>query len=319
MIEFLYPWMFVLLPLPLLIRLMRPYRRYVPHVRAPMYSTLAALSKQQPKQAAWIHRRSPLQVVILLVNWVLVLAALARPQWMDEPMAIEQQRRDLMVLVDISGSMNERDQFNNTRLQQVKEVLQTFADQRQGDRLGLIVFADKPYMQAPITGDNDVWRHLLMATQVGPAGRNTAMGDAIGLGLKHLQAMENQEKVMLLLTDGSDTRSLVPPREAAIVAAQRSVRIFTVAVGDATDNADIDTETLQEVAEISGGQYYDARSTQSMAMLASNFAQAVPSDFSVEWYYPARELYFYPLFILFTFAMGVAIVSFMKQRRGGRL
>lgn len=284
-----------------------------------MYQSLAALSTKRPRQAAWVHRRSHVQVIILVINWLLVLSALARPQWLEEPLAIEQQRRDLLVLVDISGSMNERDQTNQTRLEQVKKVLQTFATQRQGDRLGLIVFADKPYMQAPITGDNDVWRQLLFATRVGPAGRNTAMGDAIGLGLKHLQDSANQEKVMLVLTDGSDNRSLVPPREAAIVAAQRDVQIFTVAIGDDTENADIDTETLREVAEISGGQFYDARSAEALATLATDFAEAVPSEYSVAWYYPARELYVYPMFIIFTFSMGVALVSFIRQRRGGRL
>lgn len=284
-----------------------------------MYQSLAALSTQRPRQAAWVHRRSHVQVIILVINWLLVLSALARPQWLEEPLAIEQQRRDLLVLVDISGSMNERDQTNQTRLEQVKKVLQTFATQRQVDRLGLIVFADKPYMQAPITGDNDVWQQLLFATRVGPAGRNTAMGDAIGLGLKHLQDSANQEKVMLVLTDGSDNRSLVPPREAAIVAAQRDVRIFTVAIGDDAENADIDTETLREVAEISGGQFYDARSAEALATLATDFAEAVPSEYSVAWYYPTRELYVYPMFIILTFSMGVALVSFIRQRRGGRL
>ncbi len=319
MIEFVYPLAFALLPLPLLVRLMRPYKRFVPHVRAPMYQQLATASQQRPQQAAWVHRRSPLQVFFLILNWCLVILAIARPQWVEEPLPIEQHSRDLVVLVDISGSMNERDGEGQTRLQRLKEALSDFAEQRRGDRLGLIVFADRPYLQAPLTADSEAWRALLLATRVGPAGRNTALGDAIGLGLKHLQGDDDRDKAMLLVTDGADNRSLVPPREAALVASQRGVRVYTVAIGDDSDSAEIDTATLQNVAEISGGEYYDARSPDAMARLSEDLAAALPSELRVEWYYPTRDLYHYPILFCYVFALLIAVISIRRQQRGGRL
>lgn len=319
MIEFVYPWVFVLLPLPLLVRLLKPYRRYVPHVRAPMYQHLLEQSQQRPQKAAWVHRRSPLQVMLLALNWGLILLALSKPQWLDSPVAIEQPSRDLVVLVDISGSMEERDGAELTRLDRLKASLLAFAEQRKGDRLGLIVFADKPYMQAPINADREVWQTLLLATEVGPAGRNTAIGDAIGLGLKHLATSDAEDKVMLLVTDGSDNRSLVPPREAALVAAQRGVKIFTVAMGEESDSAELDIDTLQAVAETTGGRFYDARNARAMAALGEDFAAAVPSELSVQWYYPSRELYIYPLIVIYCFTFGVALLSLRRQKQGGRL
>jgi len=319
MIEFVYPWVILLLPLPLLVRLMRPYRRYMPHIRAPLYQQLISISRQRQQRAAWVHRRSPTQVVLLVLSWLLVLVALARPQWIEAPVAINKQSRDLLVLVDISGSMNEVDGGQTTRLDRLVSHLETFADNRPGDRLGLIVFGDRPYLQAPITADNEAWRTLLLATRVGPAGQNTALGDAIGLGLKHLAGSDGEEKVMLLLTDGSDNRSLVPPREAAMVAAHRGVRIFTVAIGEHSDSADVDTSTLQAIAAITGGAFYDARSTTAIQSLVEDFSSSVPSELTVEWYYPSSDLYHYPILILYLSTLLNAAFSLHLQWRRGRL
>lgn len=319
MLEFAYPWAFALLPLPLLVRWLKPYQRYVPHVRAPIYDQLAQAPGHRPSTAAWVHRRTPLQAVLLGLTWCLMLLVLAKPMWLDAPLAIEQSRRDVLVLIDISGSMSETDEGGLTRLDRLKDALYDFSARRGSDRLGLIVFADKPYLQAPMTADAQAWRTLLAATQLGPAGRNTAIGDAMGLGLKHLEDTAAEDKVLLLLTDGSDNRSLVPPREAALVAAQRGVRVFTVAIGDDSDTSEVDVDTLRVVANLTQGEFYDARQATAMASLSDDFAAAVPVEERVEWYYPSRDLYAYPLLFIYLVTMATALFSLFRQRREGRL
>ncbi|MEY3018546.1 MAG: hypothetical protein RL336_1681 [Pseudomonadota bacterium] len=319
MLEFAFPWVFALLPLPLLVRWIKPYRRYVPHVRAPIYDQLAKAPDHRPRTAAWVHRRTPFQAGLLGLTWCLMLFVLAKPLWLDTPLAIEQSRRDVLVLIDISGSMGETDEGGITRLARLKDALNDFSTRRGSDRLGLIVFADKPYLQAPMTADAEAWRTLLAATRLGPAGRNTAIGDAMGLGLKHLADTQAEEKVLLLVTDGSDNRSLVPPREAALVASQRGVRVFTVAIGDDSATSEVDVETLRAIADLTRGEFYDARQASAMASLSDDFAAAVPVEEHVEWYYPSRDLYAYPLLLIYGVTLATALFSLFRQRREGRL
>jgi len=317
MIEFANTWVFYLLPAPILIRLLPVYRQYLPHVRSPLFQHLVDQQVVKPQGAAWVNTRTPVQVVMLVIMWLSVICAVARPQWIDEPLVVETPSRDLLVVVDISGSMATQDGADgNSRLAVVKRVLTSFSDSRQGDRLGLIVFADKPYIQAPLSADLQTWNQLLQRTVTGPAGQNTAIGDALGLALQHFEHSSIDEKVVLLLTDGSDNRSLVPPQEAALIAKQRGVRIFSVAIGSQNNlpDAPVDLDTLQAIASLSGGQFYRADDEQGLIAMRDAFDKQVPAAPQRQWIYPRHELYMYPLFVTLMITGFTVVVSLLRRR-----
>ncbi len=319
MIELANLWALWLLPLPLLMRLLPAYRQYRPHLRSPLFQHLIEQQAVKPTTSAWINRRKPLQTMLLVIMWLSLLLSASRPQWVAEPISIETASRDLMVVLDISGSMASLDASGISRLDNVKALLKTFSESRQGDRLGLIVFADKPYIQAPLSSDLAVWNILLEKTLTGPAGQNTAIGDALGLALNHLQHSELKDKVILLVTDGSDNRSLVPAKEAALIAKQKGVRIFSIAIGsDDMGVTPVDYATLEAVALLSEGKYYRADDSASLINIRNDFEAMVPARPQQTWIYPRQELYYFPLTITLVTIMLAVLVSLYRKRQASR-
>src|ERR1700754_5169057 len=194
-------------------------------------------------------------MVVAALICVLIVVALARPQWVGDAVTREISARDLILAIDISGSMEQRD-FKTpdgamlTRLEGVKRVLKDFVARRKGDRVALIVFGTRAYVQVPFTQDLQTAAQLLEQAQVGMAGQQTAIGDTIGLAIKTLEASTAKQKVLILLTDGNDTASRVPPEHAADIAAQKGVVIDTIAVGDPSASGEerVDLNTLQTIA-----------------------------------------------------------------------
>ena len=223
------------------------------------------LTRQTPSKAAVVLRRHRALVFLLPLWWVLIVTALARPVWLANPIEKTESTRDLMLLVDLSGSMETED-FKDpqgkqiSRLDAVKMVLGDFIERRKSDRLGLIVFGNEPYLQAPFTRDHEVVRTLLGQTKAKMAGPQTAIGDAIGLAIKHFESSKSEHRVVVLLTDGNDTGSKVPPRKAAEIASQRGITIHTVAVGDPTAAGEgkMDIEALQAISRTTKGSFFRA-------------------------------------------------------------
>ena len=236
MLSFLYIWMLVLLPLPILVKRFAPPKRgKAAALRVPFGKRLdQAISKTSLTGKI---RQRPLQRMAPSLVWILVVFALARPQWIED--AVEQlvPTRDLLLLVDLSGSMDQ-EEFTHAagekvnRLSAVKEIVGDFLEKREGDRVGLVVFGDSAFLQAPFSEDLTLSRRLLEETAVGMAGPRTALGDAIGLGIHLFDSSEVPAKTIIALTDGNDTGSKVPPVEAAKVAASKGLRIYTIAIGN---------------------------------------------------------------------------------------
>jgi Ca-activated chloride channel family protein len=238
----------------------------------------------------------------LIAVWLCLLTATARPQWLEPPLTRTIPVRDLLLAVDLSGSMETKDFQDATgktvdRLTAVKQVLDGFLSRRKGDRVGLIVFGNSPFVQAPFTQDSNVCRELLAETQVGMAGPKTAMGDAIGLAATIFERTHVAEKVLIVLTDGNDTGSLVPPQKAADVAKDQKIVIHTVAVGDpkAAGEDKLDEESLRRVAEATGGTYSHAGNRQELED-TYNQLDALPTQPSKTiTHRPRRELFYWPL------------------------
>jgi Ca-activated chloride channel family protein len=193
------------------------------------------------------------------------------------------------------------------RLQAVKRVLDDFIDQREGDRLGLILFGTEPYVQAPLTFDRETVRTLLFEAGLGMAGRATAIGDAIGLSVKRLRERPQEQRVVILLTDGANTAGQVSPDKATEIAQAAGVRLYTIGIGADTmiqrgllgsrrvnPSRDLDEELLTRMAEQTGGRYFRARSLPELEMIYDSINQLEPIEQDGQFYRPVTELYAWP-------------------------
>lgn len=319
MLTFAHLWIFALLPLPWLVRAILPPRRTARvAVRVPFGARLrvAAAAGGSVSRAT---KKAARQFVPTLV-WLLVLTALARPQWIAAPLTKELPTRDLLLLVDLSGSMRQED-FTSAagqkvdRLTAVKEVLGDFLVRRDGDRVGLVVFGDAPFLQAPFSTDLSLSRRLLDETAIGMAGPRTAFGDAIGLGVTLFDNSDAPAKTIIALTDGNDTASQVPPAEAARVAKQRGIRIHTVAIGDPTTVGEekLDVEALRAVAQSSGGSYFFAGDRQQLAGIYAELDKIETRQVKVISHRPRNDLFYWPLLAALVLSLTEKAVGNLRQ------
>lgn len=303
MFEFAWPWVFVMLPLPILVWwLLPPYRARQASVQVPFFERLAAATGQTPQQGAVVLRRRAFQMIVATLSWILLVAALARPQWVSDPITHEISARDLILAIDISGSMDQAD-FREpggqvlTRLDGVKRVVKDFIGRRQGDRIALILFGTKAYVQVPFTQDLQTAEQLLEQTQVGMAGQQTAIGDAIGLAIKTLEKSTAAEKLLILLTDGNDTASRVPPEHAADIARQHGLVIYTIGVGDPAASGEnrVDLGTLRTVADTTGGQFFRAEDGAQLQSIYADIDRLAPAKLQTLSWRPKLPLFQWPL------------------------
>lgn len=303
MIALAYPWMLVALVLPLLVWwLLPPYRESSASVRLPYFGEVASAAGLQPATGAHVPHRNVAQRVLAPVAWGLIVVALARPQYLEPPVYKTEPVRDLLLALDLSQSMDTRD-FRNpagameARVQAVREVVGEFVSHRPGDRIGLIVFGDAPYPLAPFTLDHALARTLIGDMVPGMAGASTSMGDAIGLGIKMFEHSHATEKVLILLTDGNDTASRMPPLQAAEIARARGVVVHTVGIGDpaATGEQKVDLETLQRIAAATGGRYFFGADQNALAAIYGTLDRVTPHKVRTLSWRPRRELFMWPL------------------------
>ena len=328
MIELAHPWAFLLLPLPYLIhRLAPPYKEAKDSLQVPFFRTLVDITGKQPQRGAVILQRLPVQRLLLVVAWLLLVIAMARPELVGQPVERTKSARDLMIAVDLSGSMaaedfTAEDGRTINRLEAVKAVLSEFVARREHDRLGLIVFGDAPYLQAPFTEDHATWLALLDETALGMAGQSTKFGDAIGLALKLFEKSETDNRVLIVLTDGNDTASRVPPVDAAKVAATRDVRIYTIAMGDPATVGEeaLDIETLERVAEVTGGAAFQALERAELEGVYAAILDIEPEQYETLVFQPRTSLHHHflatvvALYVVFWTAMTLSAVLARRRR-----
>jgi Ca-activated chloride channel family protein len=302
MIELAHPWALLLLALPVLMRLLPPYKESRDSVRVPFFDKLVELSEQRPETGATVLRRDRAQQFLVNFMWLCLVLAAAKPEWIAPPIEQQKSGRDLMIAVDLSGSMETSDftlpdGSSVDRLEAVKYVLDKLADQRASDRLGLIVFGNAPYLQSPFTDDHKVWAQLLAETEIGMAGQSTAFGDAIGLAIKLFRESDSDNRVLIMLTDGNDTGSMVPPVDAARVAASQDIRIYTIAIGDPASVGEeaLDIDTLQRVSEITGGRYFQALDREQLAQAYLAIGELEPELYETISFRPRQSLHWVPI------------------------
>ncbi len=319
MIEFQWPWALAALPLPLLVRwlLSRVSGEREAALRVP------AVDAFRTGEARGRAARGNLWMLILAaLAWLALVSAAARPQWQGEMVDLPVSGRDLMLAVDISGSMQTRDFRLGARvvdrLTATKAVATQFIEKREGDRIGLVLFGRQAYLQTPLTFDVQTVNTLLLEAEVGFAGKETAIGDAIGLALKRLRDGPESDRVLILLTDGANTAGEIEPIKAAELAATEDLRVYTIGIGGDRRGSgfslrglrpvsDLDEDTLRGIAEITGGKYFRAHDTAELARIYELLDQLERTDSDVGGFRPRRALFYWPL----SFALALAVGLFL--------
>jgi len=325
---FAWPWLLLALPLPWLARrVLRPARSRTPALKAPYGARLDAIA------GSGGHATARGINALAWIAWALLCVAAARPQQLGALVRPPQSGRDLMLAVDLSGSMGEEDMALGgqavDRLTAAKAVLADFLDRRAGDRVGLLVFGDKAYALTPLTADLDSVRAQLDDSVVGLAGRATAIGDAIGLAVKRLRAQPAQQgskqHVLVLLTDGVSNAGMLDPLKAAQLARDEGVRIHTIAFGGEGGGMsvfgiplhmpggddDVDFATLQRIATLTGGKAFRARDTEQLAGIYAEIDRLEPVQRAGQAVRPRLERYPWPL----AASLACGLLAFAWPRR----
>lgn len=309
MIQIEWPLVLMVLPLPLIVRWLLPAQPEATQaaLKTPFIEDFGRASGATSSVNTW-------PVWLASVAWILLVLAACRPQWLGEPIEQAVSGRDLMLAIDVSGSMDEEDFFVNNqpidRLTATKRVATAFIDRRLGDRIGLILFATTAYLQAPLTFDRKTVSILMNEAFIGitddkPA---TSIGDAIGLAVKHLKDEKTNSRVLILLTDGANTAGEILPLQATQLAADINLKIYTIGIGAdevivrsffgnrrVNPSRDLDEKTLTAIAEKTGGRYFRARNQEELGTVYKLLDELEPVEKDKQYYRPMRELYQWPL------------------------
>ena len=307
--QFHWLWAFTLLPLPLLLRLLIPaVKRQSSALKVPVPTLLP----QQNSEHSDAPERDALSWILLVILWLSLVIALARPFQAGDVVEMPVSGRDLILAVDLSDSMKMGDmQLNGrqvNRLDAVKHVLNDFIPRRQGDRLGLVLFGDEAYLQSPLTFDTRTVQTLMNEAQIGLAGKRTAIGDALGLTIKRLKDNPEDSRVVILLTDGANTAGEIDPLKAAELAATYKVKIYTIGLGadqmevssffgsrTVNPSRDLDENALRTIAQSTGGAFFRARNPEELQQIYALIDELEPTEKDPEIYRPQTNLYHWPL------------------------
>jgi Ca-activated chloride channel homolog len=323
MIQFEWPWLFCVVPIPWLLRWLMPHvdrdqaALWVPRLR--MFVLGVSEARQQRLSNSFGY-------IVATLAWFALVSAAARPIWLGDPIGVPLRGRDLLMAVDLSGSMQTPDFVLRgravMRLDAVKSIAGDFIDRRVGDRIGLILFGSQAYLQTSLTFDRQTVNTLLQESSIGLAGDATAIGDAIGIAIKRLRAYPKSQKVVILLTDGASNAGELEPLKAAQMAAQEGITIYTIGIGAdemvvpsifggrrVNPSTDLDEKTLTAIADATGGRYFRARDTQQLQEIYKEVDRLQPTEQEKQTYRPQKALFYWPLSVALLLS-----ILFMLQR-----
>ncbi len=302
-------WALFLLPMPLLARmLLSDANRSEAALAVPLFEHSELPDNNKKQSGKWLPS------ITLWLFWICLVLGASRPLWVGEPVTQTISGRDLMLAVDISGSMQEKDMLVNqravSRIEVLKSVVSEFINRREGDRIGLILFGTNAYTYVPLTFDRETLSELLLDATIGLAGRGTAIGDSIGLAVKRMREREAEQKILILITDGSNTSGITDPIEAAQAAAQEGLKIYTIGVGTDAETmrrvfgiqrirpgTALDEKTLRQIANYTDGEYFRAKDVASLEQIYTTLDELEPIEREERSYRPRKELFYLPILV----------------------
>ena len=325
-----WPWALLALPLPFLARKWLPEARGLSEagLRVPDLNSFETLKDRSGAEQLLNWR-----FWVAVLAWCLLVLAAARPERIGDELEVPVAGRNLMLAVDLSGSMDQKD-FELAgrrvdRLTATKAVASDFITRREGDRIGLILFGERAYLQVPLTLDRDTVKILLLEAEIGLAGEKTAIGDAITLAVRrvHEQKEDAGEQVLVLLTDGANTAGEIQPLKAAELAQQVGLRIYTIGIGadsmsvssllggrrSVNPSADLDEATLTKIAQLTGGRYFRATDTASLQNIYALVDELEPVEEPESGFRPVKSYYFWPLGVAFALVGILALASLLQR------
>ena len=325
-----WPWALLALPLPLLVNRLLPESASLQDagLKVPAFGGFAMLADRSEAEQllSW-------KLWIAALAWLLLVVAAARPERIGDELDVPVSGRNLMLAVDLSGSMDQKDfELGNLRVDRLtatKAVASDFISRREGDRIGLILFGERAYLQVPLTLDRETVKVLLLESFIGLAGEKTAIGDAITLAVKLIYDMDEDpgEQVLVLLTDGANTAGEIQPLKAAELAQQVGLRIYTIGIGaeqlevssliggrrNINPSADLDEATLTGIAEMTGGRYFRAKDTAGLQDIYKLVDELEPVEEPEAGFRPVKSMYYLPLTASFALAALLGLISLSKN------
>ena len=330
MLQLSWPFILLLLPLAAVVYFALPAAQDVKQsaLRVPFMEDFQHLQTERMNQQGELWSK-----ILLILIWLLLVLAAAKPIWVGERIELPVSGRDLMIAIDLSGSMQAEDFMINgravDRLTATKYVAQDFVRQRDGDRLGLILFGRTAYLQTPLTFDLATINTLMLESEIGLAGNETAIGDAIGLAIKRLKDKESGSRILILMTDGRNTAGEIEPLKAAELAASHGLKIYTIGIGAdeqirrsifgtqrINPSQDLDEETLKAIASQTGGAYFRARDTEEFQKIYKTLDELEPVDVDSKSLRPEKALFMWPAGL--ALILGLLLMWFKFIRSGGR-
>lgn len=328
MFELANPWILLILPLPLLFWLFMPKAKIklTNALKVPFFAAMIPIANQE---GASLRIQSSLLIPVLV--WLSLVFALAGPRWVGEPQPLEHEGYNIMMALDLSGSMELPDMLLHghpvSRLTVVKSAAEQFVRDRSGDKIGLILFGTQAYLQTPLTYDRQTVLLRLEDATVGLAGKTTSIGDAIGLAVKRLDSVPQQGRIIILLTDGANNSGVLAPLKAAELAKEEGIKIYTIGLGATADlsqngflmqnaSADLDEGTLKKIADVTGGLYFRATDTETLHSIYKTINQLETINQEQASVRPQKEYYpwfvGFALFMCFSWLTGKANLSIKR-------
>ncbi|MDH3536971.1 MAG: VWA domain-containing protein [Gammaproteobacteria bacterium] len=329
MLDFDWWFALLLLPLPFFVR-----KLMAPAERAELAITVPLLARYGDLHPTRQQAGSRFGGLCLWAFWIALVIAASRPFWLGDPVTRTVSGRDLMLAVDISGSMSEADMTIDSRIASridvLKLVVENFIDRRGGDRLGLILFGTNAYTYVPLTFDLEALKELLQDISTGLAGRHTAIGDAIGVALKSMREQQAEHKVLVLITDGSNTAGFENPVLVAAAARQHGLTIYTIGVGSDAESLGriyrsqnvpagiaLNENLLRRIADVSGGRYFRATNAARLEQIYQDLDQLEPVEHKYQSQRPRSELFVWPLSAALLVLAALIVGSMLNSYRSG--
>jgi Ca-activated chloride channel family protein len=315
-----YPWILLLLVLPLLLSYGIKRAKTTPaeqSLKVPFFEQIDVLQQNQSSKQSNI---TILKQLLAYVIWALLVISSANPQWLGKPITLPQQSRNVLLAIDLSGSMQTQDMALHgravSRFTIVKQVAKQFINDRSTDRIGLILFGSKAYTLTPLTFDHTAVIDTLDDASIGLAGQQTAIGDALAIAIKRLDKQSIKSRILILLTDGQNNAGIMDPKKMAQLAKKSHIKIYTIGLGAdratvqtffgaqvMNPSADLDSTLLKNIATRTGGFYFRAKDSEGLAKAyqAINHLETINKKSPI--YQPKRELYPWPLSLAIVLAL----------------